>query len=298
MPEFVRGPLSHALESLIIYGRVLVLDEKLRGYDGQFAPCIVTCPSKPDGSGLWATELGVILHSTELPYVTRVYPFTHCPAAGEHIRFADLIEWALDGIGLLADGTMPVLVVDARYLNTSGYEIIKRYDFKFLACINPVWFPNLRALVMDEVRLPGEWAAVVHRERGELLVHYHSPISRIGKRYIFTNAFIEDSRRLPNGTCPCWDTYQVLFNVLDKFNARMAGHYWPYRRSDWEMAFHDLVLTIVCVDIYHMYLEVHPTEPMRTLGSVMEELAVELCKYAASLRHGAAAPHRRSSTGT
>jgi hypothetical protein len=39
---------------------------------------------------------------------------------------------------------------------------------------------------MDEVRLPGEWAAVVHRERGELLVHYHSPISRIGKRYLFT----------------------------------------------------------------------------------------------------------------
>ena len=114
-------------------------------------------------------ELGVILNSTELPYVTRVYPFTHCPAAGEHIRFADLIEWALDGIGLLADGTMPVLVVDARYLNTSGYEIIKLYDFKFLACINPLWFPNLRALVMDEVRLPGEWVAAVHRERGELL---------------------------------------------------------------------------------------------------------------------------------
>ena len=81
-------------------------------------PCIVTCPGKPDGSGLWATELGVVLQSTKLPYVTRIYPFTHCPAAGEHLRFAGLIEWALEGTGPLADGTMPLLVIDARYLNT------------------------------------------------------------------------------------------------------------------------------------------------------------------------------------
>ena len=159
-----------------------------------------------------------------------------------------------------------------------------------------MWFPNLKKLVEDEVRHPGEWAVAVHRERGELLVHYNSPTTRIGKRYVFTNAFVEDTRRIPKGTCPCWDTYQVLFNVLDKFNARMAGHYWPYRRLDWEMAFHDLVFTIVCVDIYHMYLEVHPTEPKRTLVSVMEELAIELCKHAAALRRGTDAPRRRSST--
>ena len=77
-PEFVRGPLSAAIEATICYGRFVILDEKLRKYTGANSPCVVYVPNKPGGAGHWVSQLGVILDKSWLPFVTKMFPFCHC----------------------------------------------------------------------------------------------------------------------------------------------------------------------------------------------------------------------------
>ena len=279
--EFVRGPLSSSLEKIVDYGGIVTLDEKLRGYSGLNSPCTITCPSKPDGSGLWASELGVILHKTELPFVTRIYPITVCTATGEHQRVSDIVDWATDNLPQQMDRSKPAFVLDARYLDKRGYDILKEKGVRFLASVNPVWFSDLSEALKPEVKSPGDWAALQNGE--ELFVHYYSPVRRIGKRFILTDAFKEQRKKLPKDSCPCWDAYHVMFGVLDRFNARMSDHYWPYRRMNWWMAFHDLVFSIIFVDIYHIYCEIHADSLGENFQTVMERLAIDLFLHAQSL---------------
>jgi hypothetical protein len=115
-PEFIKGPLSHALENMVDIGRVVTLDEKLKYYGGVNSPCITSCPSKPDGSGHWISKVGVILDTTSLPYVTRIFQKTNCRAANETCSMTDIVKWAGTGLKRGLNGEYPMIVMDARYL--------------------------------------------------------------------------------------------------------------------------------------------------------------------------------------
>jgi len=268
---FAREDLSRGLERLIDYGGVMTLDEKLRGYGGD-APCTVYCPGKPEPKGLWVSQLGVFLSSTNLPYVTRVYPFTHCTAVGESQAMSSVVEWATSAIPRFPDGGRPLVVMDARYLDKAGFDLLTMRGIKFLASINPRWFPEFAAALSD-VKQRGDWGAL-RSENGQVLFVSHFTAERVGKKHLLTNALRERPAPLPPAKCPGSDEYQVTFSILDEFNQRMAGHCWPYRRMDWELALHDLLLTIVLFDLYHLHCEI--TGEVKPLTAAMRELAIAM----------------------
>jgi len=281
--SFVKEKLSQVLEQLVDYGSVITLDEKLRAYGGSNCPCIITVPSKPDGAGLWVSQIGVVLHHTELPFVTRLFPNTACTVVGERTPVSSIVDFASRDLPSQVDGTRPTLVMDARYLDKAGYDILKEREVSFLASVNPVWFQKLSQAARENVKTPGDWCVFRNEEQGELFVHFYSPVSRIGKRFLLTDAFEEQRTKLPSDTCPCWDTYQIVFGVLDRFNAKLYGHYWPFRRADWEMSLHDLVFSIVMVDVYHLYCELHNQEDGVAFVAFMKKLAIDLFKHSQTL---------------
>ena len=282
-PDFTKEALSLSLEGLIDYGNLVVLDEKLRYYSGSNSPCTVVCPSKPDGKGLWVSQLGIILHESKLPFVTRMYPLTCCTAVGEHYKVSEIVKWAVMGLPRFPDGSHPVLIADARYVDCAGYALLKEQGVHFLASVNPQWFQPLLKVMGEGAKKPGDWVAMHTADKKELFVKAYSPDRKIGVKYLLTTAFAEQSTPLPKCKCPCFDEYSVIFNVLDRFNRRMSGHYWPHRRQTWELAFHDLIFTILLFDVFHLFIEINCHSPAISLSSAMLTLADEMFAYGNSI---------------
>ena len=118
--DFIKEPLSLALQNVMTVGRIVTLDEKLKYYSGCNSPCLTFCPSKPDGSGHWISQLGVILHRSELPYVFGIFPKSNCVEPNELCSMTDIVRWAASSLKPSIGGTMPTLVMDARYLCKRG----------------------------------------------------------------------------------------------------------------------------------------------------------------------------------
>ena len=116
------------------------------------------------------------------------------------------------------------------------------------------------------------------RQHDELFVYHYSTDSRIGRRCIFTNAFEPKRIALAPGTVPAWSEYRRIFNIIDKFNAQLSGNYWPFRRQSGELALHDFLFTVIPVDIYNIYCELH-VDCVQNLPTFVVGLAVDLYKY-------------------
>ena len=280
VPDFIKECLSLSLESMVDLGSVVTLEEKLKAYSGRNSPCVVSCLTKPEQSGHWISQLGVVLHNSCLPFVTRIFPKTNCVNEGQECSMSDIIEWAITGLPRNAEGEAPCLAIDARYLSKEGRSLLSENNVTFLASQNPRWFLSLHNALASKVLTPGDWEALENQETGELYVHFCSSDKKVGKKDL-TNALTKKKGKGASKHCPGADEYKVVFNVLDRFNQRMAGHYWQYRRMEWDMHIHDTVLTMVVLDIFHLWSEIHFSDSSAVipLTNFVKQLSIEVIRH-------------------
>ena len=81
------------------------------------------------------------------------------------------------------------------------------------------------------VTIPGQWDGLYHRETGHMLVHYYDVDARLGRKYVLTNAYTQQSSRHSSNisVVPVYDYCRILFDKCDKFNRRLHHCTWPYK---------------------------------------------------------------------
>ena len=260
------------------YGTFMVLDEKLKHFTGA-SPCSRQILSKPDKIGHWVSEVCVYI-ARDIPYCTRLFPITTCTTAGETTPVSDIVAWATMGIPKFPNGTIPTIVADAYYLDTTGRDLLLRQGTNFICAVNPVRFKvqtdTLREIVKGTT---GEWAAMRNTTTGELFLHVHD--KNRGPKYVLTNCFRPTTKKLQKGKIPVWDEYWYGASACDRFNAQMGKHYWPFKRTRWEHGIDDLLFTVTMFDIFNIHRVVNPG--IHILTEKMRELAFDLYKHALTL---------------
>jgi hypothetical protein len=232
--EWIRTELSAAFSAIVNLPSYFVLDEKLKRYTGN-SPCLLKILSKPDQLGHWISEVCVRLAVSALPFCCRLFPITSCTRELVKTRTSSIVEWATLGLKQLFDGRDHTLVADSYYLDRAGRKLLLDNGAKFLVAVKK---RNFKCLAD---RLPiekgGKWHALYNETTGELFVHVFD--SALGHKYLLTNALSLSRLKAKKDDRPGWDEYKFSFNVCDQMNLAMADHYWPFRRSRWELGIDD-----------------------------------------------------------
>lgn len=76
----------------------------------------------------------------------------------------------------------------------------------------------------DPVTKPGESAAIVLPETGEVFAYYWDPDVNIDKKYVLSNAFylkVSSTRRSAIAKGPVYSYYKITFSLCERFNRRL-----------------------------------------------------------------------------
>ena len=63
------------------------------------------------------------------------------------------------------------------------------------------------------------------------MIHYYDVDARLGRKYVLSNAYSQQSSRHRHsiGVVPVYDDYRILFDKCDKFDKRLHHCTWPHK---------------------------------------------------------------------
>lgn len=112
---------------------------------------------------------------------------------------------------------------DSYYATEGSREWCKQENVKYIMAVQTNRFPILMEAMKlkgDPVTKPGESAAIVLPETGEVFAHHWDPDVNIDKKYVLSNAFykVPNTRRSALAKVPVYPYYKITFSLCDRFN--------------------------------------------------------------------------------
>jgi hypothetical protein len=157
-----------------------------------------------------------------------------------------------------------ILVFDSLYMDATSYSILTESGTCFMAAVSGERFPEAKSMVHDLVTKPGEFAGVHRAESDDLFMYVWDTNTDIGKKYVFSNAFIRYAGRTIQSQYPVYDLYNLTFKTCDTFNRNLHDRTWPHRnggggRSGEKKRMHDFFFSALLQNVFNVWVcEVAP----------------------------------------
>jgi len=124
-----------------------------------------------------------------------------------------------------------ILVADSYYLDSIGRKILQDMGIKYICAVQASRFRKICDLLIPLVSRPGQWHGAWNETTKELFVYHWSPDTKVGKKFVITNAVQHLRKRPSKYMIPAYDVYKILFSLRDKFNRRLHDHCWPHKHG-------------------------------------------------------------------
>jgi hypothetical protein len=236
IPKSFYKELSERFCSFIVQpGRALAGDEKLLKFLGDSA-LVRMVKTKPDQIGFWFYQLMARFSNQDF-FLLYARAQDSCSEVDESIPTLEIIkEWGqiIQNFKVKNDNEGAILVNDSYYTTEAGRNWLNEGKIKFISAIATNRFPVLMdalALKGQQVTKPGQTAAIILPNTGELFVHHWDPDVNIDKKHVLSNAFTlaPRTRRAAVANIPVYPYYKFLFNGCDKFNRELHDRKYCHR---------------------------------------------------------------------
>jgi hypothetical protein len=209
-------------------GEVCCGDEKLFHFTGE-SEDIRLCPNKPARIGLWFYQLCVSLHQ-ERSYLLWTKLHHSNKIIGQNVPVSSVVQsWA--GVVRRLGSPHTLLVFDSYYLDSTGKDILNATGVKYIGAMQAKRFTKFSSVLTPKVDKAGEYAGLHNPRTSETVLLYQSPDTRIGKKFVMTNAFQKVNQKHHGHTMPIYDHYNRAFSYCDRFNKALYNRSWPFRRG-------------------------------------------------------------------
>lgn len=286
--DVARGKLSKNLRRYLTLGQFVSLDEKQKKWRGK-SKCIKKCPNKKnDPIGHWNTQATALLHTSELPFVFGIYPFSGSRKLGDNHeqRCNEIWTW----IRKLLNNkngkrfSYPVVCSDTLYLDNQSRDDLRGAGVPFHCSIKPDRFRYITEHLKPKVKEMDSWAGMENEKTGEVAIYNWSSEEGVGKKFLLSSALKKDIRKShPQDIPPGWYEYMFMFDGCDTFNRYISSYLSPYRNGRWQMHFHDLFLAHILLNTAHTWKELkNKSRSSIDRKTILLQLASALYKKAKS----------------
>lgn len=269
--DVIKG-MNSKTRDVVSPGRVVVLDEKHVPCD-QHAPHARWVKGKNQPWGHWVSEVSVLTHRGNLPYMMLQLPITHIghnKVTNEpynNYQPQDIVKLVSEKI----DKDV-ILIMDAYYLDDKGRQALREKNQLYLCSINPIRFAEVWEKCQKYIKKVGDWVVLYSEELDEYaMMVWHADL---GKKYILTNAF--EQKETPDELNIIFEAYEFYFNTNDRFNHFLHGKYWPYRRVGWQTNYDNFFFSTLLMDIYSIWHEIHNFEENIPWSDFCNQLSLAL----------------------
>jgi hypothetical protein len=281
MCKETEAELSNNFQSVVkSLGQWVAGDEKLFKFLGKSGWIRI----KQDNVGIWNYELCGRLPN-DLSYLIDVKSHTVSKALNESIPTASVMtRWGTIIKRLAKVTCRTVLVADSYYLDEVGRYSLLDLGLPFLCGIQACRFGDLVEKAADSVKKPGKTAILYNKKSEETFCHSWYADSRLGKKYVLTNALKHSTGSTPKAWIPGCDDFALMFSTCDHYNRELYGKTFPHRASSDCLALNDFLFSCVLLNTFHVYVYSHGIDPTTaSYRDVMLSLSVKLYKHGCSL---------------
>ena len=249
-------------KSLAKIGTMVAGDEKLYHFTGDSALIRVVI-SKPDRIGLWFYELSCLFKDNS-PYLLDTFVNNSCVEGGIKNPVVEVVKhWVKTEEPFFSQQPekRSILLFDSYYTSKDSIDYLIKNHIDFIGAVSPHRFPDLVDYLIDQngqLSKAGESSAIINDLSDEILVHHYDMNSRIGKRYVLSNAFkpARDTRSLA-GQLPLYDDYHTRFSICDRFNRGLNRDSFPHKtggknRKGEDGVIHKFILVVIMKNIHSL----------------------------------------------
>jgi hypothetical protein len=258
--------LDHNYRAAMSLGRVITIDEKLKGFQGD-SPHKRYVPNKDPSWGHWITEAQIKGDFSGLPYLIGQYPLLESGAN----RCVDIFQWSRT---LIAHDPAPVTLTDPYYLDAKSLTLLESRGDSYLCGVNCTRFREVWEQCQPYVKKIGDSVAFWNFKTNQLAVMFWDP--HFGKKYVLTNAFTWVMEERPLDLLPVREAYKFYFNTCDRFNQYLHDKWWPYRRQHWQSSYDDFYFSALLMNTYVLWHELTKQKERMDWKTFAKQLAVSL----------------------
>lgn len=246
-----KGVASRQWVSLLSFGEIVALDEKLRRFRGA-SPCMKKMLSKPDRIGQMVTMLATYLENGSIPFVCGFFPYMASKVLGWTASAAEIARWACDLVDLGSrNGHRPVLVADCLYHSEASRAVYSERSQPYVMAMKVGSWSGMEELLSSAVQTTGD-TAYAYQVRTDIVCCHHYSLNRdLGKKYVVSTAH----QRTRAAEIHCvnlllYAEYAATFAAVDQVNRALHDCWWPFRSQHWERHFESVFLSMALMNIY------------------------------------------------